>query len=485
MVMITTTTSVHSQLNGWLLFAMLAGFAGAHVCRASQTESILPGDDIQARVNRAAPGTTFLLKPGMHRMPSIVPRHGDTFAGEAGTVLSGARPLAALSRSGSYWVATAQTLQVGRAMGEAPCRSGCPRCNYPEDLFLDDVPLLHVAKLSDLGPGKWHFDYEANQIYLWDDPTGRNVELSVTPKAFSGTATNVTIRNLTIEKYANPTQQATVELGTGWVIEDSEIRWNHFTGIAMGPCSIARRNRVHHNGCFGFHGAGEAILVEKNEIAYNGFAGYDPFWGAGGSKWVYTSYLIVRENFSHHNRGPGLWTDINNIHTLYENNTVEDNERGGIFHEISYDAIIRTNTARRNGTGKHYPHWTTGAGIEITSSRNVEVCGNTLEDNWQGITGLNDHRGVGNAGPYTLTNLNVHHNLVTSRIADPGGGRTGIIDSKGADAFSSSGNNRFHQNTYFLGTNRHCFLWMGKELDEAEWRRLGQDTSGTFHTVGH
>jgi hypothetical protein len=252
--MTTTTTSVHSQLNRWLLFAMLAGFAGAHVCLASQTESILPGDDIQARVNRAAPGTTFLLKPGMHRMPSIVPRHGDTFAGEAGTVLSGARPVTALSRSGSYWVATA--LQVRRAMGEAPCRSGCPRCNYPEDLFLDDVPLLHVAKLSDLGPGKWHFDYEANQIYLWDDPTGRNVELSVTPKAFSGTATNVTIRNLIIEKYANPTQQATVELGTGWVIEDSEIRWTmsfttsptrppFFQGLAVSHGPFHQAVRVH------------------------------------------------------------------------------------------------------------------------------------------------------------------------------------------------------------------------------------------------
>ena len=236
-----------------------------------------------------------------------------------------------------------------------PVASGYPRCNYPEDLFIDDVPLLHVARLSDVGPGKWHFDYAADRIYLGDDPTGKKVEISVTPKAFTGPAANVTLRNLTIEKYANPTQQATVELGTGWIIEDCEVRWNHFTGIAVGPRSIARRNHVHHNGCFGFHGAGDDILVANNEIAYNGFAGYDPFWGSGGSKWVYTSHLVVRGNFSHHNRGPGLWTDINNIHTLYENNTVEDNERGGIFHEISYDATIRNNTSRRNGTGKELP----------------------------------------------------------------------------------------------------------------------------------
>ena len=334
-----------------------------------------------------------------------------------------------------------------------------------------------------LGPGKWHFDHAADRVYLGDDPTGKKVEISVTPKAFTGPAANVTIRNLTIEKYASPTQQAAVELGTGWIIEDCEVRWNHFTGISSGPRSIARRNRVHHNGCFGFHGAGEHILVADNEIAYNGFAGYDPFWGSGGSKWVYTSHLVVRGNFSHHNRGPGLWTDINNIHSLYEHNTVEDNERGGIFHEISYDATIRNNTSRRNGTGKDFPYWTTGAGIEVVSSRNVEVYGNTLEDNWQGITGLDDHRGTGNAGPYTLIHLNVHDNVVTTRVAEDGGGRTGVIDTKGTEAFTAAANNRFRQNTYSLGTKRRCFFWMGQELEETQWRRFGQDVEGTFRPL--
>jgi len=467
----------------FLVFALASLWWGTWICGASQMESIVPGEDIQMRVNQAPPGMVFLLKSGMHRMQSVVPRSGDTFIGEAGTVLSGARRVIDLRQSGAYWVATGVTQQVRGAVGEAPCRDGCPRCNHPEDLFFDDTPLLHVAAVSDVGPGRWHFDRAAAMIYLGDNPKDKKIELSVTPRAFAGAATNVTIRNLTIEKYASPTQRAAVELGHGWIIEDCELRGNHFTGIAMGPRSIARRNRVHHNGCFGFHGAGDHILVANNEIAYNGFAGYDPFWGAGGSKWVYTSNLVVRGNFSHHNRGPGLWTDINNIDTLYENNLVEDNERGGIFHEISYDATIRTNTARRNGTGKAYPHWTTGAGIEVVSSRNVEVCGNTLEDNWQGITGLEDHRGVGNAGPYTLTNLNVHDNLVTSRILDTGGGRTGIIDTKGLGAFAAAVSNRFHGNTYLPGTNRQCFLWMGKELDETEWRRSGQDVSGTNHAL--
>jgi len=162
-------------------------------------ESIFPGEDIQGRVNTAPPGTTFLLKSGVHRMQAIVPRDGDTFMGEAGTVLSGARLLATLSRSGSYWVATGQLQQGRGAPGDAPCREGYSRCNYPEDLFINDVPLLHVGTVGEIGPGKWHFDYAAGRIYFWDDPGGGKVEVSVIAKAFSGPAINVTIRNLTIE----------------------------------------------------------------------------------------------------------------------------------------------------------------------------------------------------------------------------------------------------------------------------------------------
>ena len=306
------------------------------------------------------------------------------------------------------------------------------------------------------------------------------METSVSPRAFTGSASDVTIRNLIIEKYAVVTQDAAVRTGPGWIVEDSEIRLNHFAGIWSGPNSIARRNHIHHNGSMAFHGAGDGILIERNQLSHNGYAGYSPFWGAGGAKWVHTDRLVVRGNSVHHNAGPGLWTDINNIHTLYEDNVVEDNERGGIFHEISYDAVIRNNTVRRNGTGKDFPNWTTGAGIEIVSSRNVEVYGNTVEDNWQGITGLDDHRGSGNNGPWTLINLDVHDNVITSHLTDPGSGRTGIVDTGGSGAFSAAANNTFRQNRYALGTNPKPFLWSGGDRTEAEWQALRQDTLGAF-----
>ena len=443
--------------------------------------TIEPGEDIQAKVTAAANGTTFVLKAGVHRMQSITPKTGQTFVGEAGAILSGARVLTSFTRSGSAWVASGQT-QQGTQIGDTTevCRTTAVRCGFPEDLFINSAPLKHVASINEGGAGKWHFDYGNDKIYFWDDPTGKTVETSVTRVAFGGNATGVVLRSVVVEKYATPSFEAAINLGDGWILEDSEVRWNHSTGVWTNSRSISRRNKIHHNGTFGFMGAGDNILVENNEVSYNNWAGYNSYWGAGGSKWVFTKSLVVRGNFSHHNDGPGFWTDINNIYTVYENNTIEDNERGGIFHEISYDAIIRNNTLRRNGLDKAFTWWTTGAGIEVVSSRNVEVYGNVLEDNWQGITGLDDHRGNGNDGPWTLVNMNVHDNKVTSRLTTKGAGRTGVVDSSGTAAFSATANNRFRQNTYTLGVNAQYFIWTNGERTETEWRSFGHDTTGTF-----
>jgi parallel beta-helix repeat protein len=443
---------------------------------AAQVVEIHPGQNIQNVVDGFPQGTTFYLKAGVHRMQTITPRTGDRFIGEAGTVLSGARQITQFSRSGAYWVAFGQTQEGPRR--EAQCRAGVPRCAFPEDFFIDGVPLRHVDSLAAVTAGSFFFDYAADAIYFVDDPTNRTVEASVTGSAFSGYATDVFISNLIIEKYATPVGEAAMPIGTRSTVEGAEVRLNHYAGVGTGTESVLRRSYVHSNGGFGVIGAGDNTLVESNEIAYNNFAGFYPYWGSGGSKWVFTDGLIVRGNFSHHNGGPGLWTDIGNIRTLYENNTVEDNERGGIFHELSYDAVIRNNTARRNGSSKPIPYWTTGAGIEILDSPNVEVYGNLVEDNWQGITGLDDHRGSGRYGPYSLSNLYVHDNLIISRITDPGGGRTGIADLDLTSAFTT-GNNRFQNNQYVLGDpNGYYFMWYG-DRTMAEWQSYGHDTAGS------
>ena len=60
--------------------------------------------------------------------------------------------------------------------------------------------------------------------------------------------------------------------------------------------------------------------------------------------------VVMRGNHVFDNVGPGLWCDIGCRNVLYENNLVERNHDAGIFHEISFNAVIRNNIAATMGS---------------------------------------------------------------------------------------------------------------------------------------
>ena len=204
--------------------------------------SVSPGQSIQAAVNAAPEGAAFWIKAGVHRFQSVTPKNRQTFVGEPGAVLSGARILTSFSREGSYWVATGQTQQGAVHSAPEACVTAYPRCGYPEDLFINNVPLQHVASLSAVGPGKWYFDYAADKNLLCGCSPGPDGQTSVTATAFAGYARDVTIRGLIIEKYATPSPYGTINGGySGWVVENNEVRWNHHAGVRGTDASAGSR----------------------------------------------------------------------------------------------------------------------------------------------------------------------------------------------------------------------------------------------------
>ena len=443
--------------------------------------TIFPGQDIQAKVNQYPGGTTFQIKAGIHRLQSVVPKSGNSFVGEAGAILSGARLLTTFTRSGGYWIATGQTQQGDiRPISRDFCLPLRPGCFYPEQLFINDALLQHVTSLGAVAPGKWYLDYGADKIYIANDPTGKKVETSVKAFAFKGDASNVTISGLIVEKYATPPGDGTVDgLGaTGWIVSDNEIRWNQGKGIKAASGMQILRNYVHHQGQMGIAGYGNNLLVADNEMAYNNTAGFTSGWEAGGSKFVATNGVIVRRNFSHHNDGNGIHCDIDCINALIENNRVEDNNWRGIFYEISYKGTIRNNVCRRNGFKP--PKGVIGpidhAGILVSNSRDVEIYGNTIENNWTGIGAYESNRGSGRYGVYDLVNLNVHDNTVVQST----GRAAGVTQTIGSNAVFKSQNNKFTRNTYDLGASARYFHWMNSERTTSEWKGYGLDVNGTF-----
>jgi Right handed beta helix region len=402
---------------------MLASLALLAACSASNalpptpphpatagTIVIVPGESIQAKVDANPAGTTFLLKSGTHVRQSIVPKSGDVFRGEPGTVLDGQNVTAFAFRgwNGTRWV------------------------------------------------------------------------------------DGVTLRHISITRYTPPAQNGAIWGGddltrstTGWVLDSLDVSYNANLGVRIGNRMRVTNSHLHHNGTINIGGVGVGVLIEGNEIAYGNWRlASDPGFESGGTKFVMTDSLVVRNNYVHDNGGPGIWTDIENVHVLIENNRVEGNAREGIVHEIGYSAVIRNNSVTGNGTGDPYrgQGWLWNAGIGIHASRDVEVYGNTVSGNANGIVAVQQRRGAGRLGAYVVENLWVHDNRVTQGVGPAGalGVAAGAVQDAGDPAIFTSRNNRFQNNSYTLGATSRPFAWQNAARTATEWRDYGQDRTGAF-----
>jgi parallel beta-helix repeat protein len=296
-------------------------------------------------------------------------------------------------------------------------------------------------------------------------------------QAFFSTASNVTIRNLVVQNYNTPLQNGAIRgdwnASTGWVIEYNEVKNNHAAGIYVSNQSTIRNNYIHHNGQIGILGRGNGAVVTGNEIAFNNTGGNDPNWEAGGTKFLYSEGLRFANNYVHDNIGPGVWFDINNHDCIIEGNRVEDNTHAGIFYEISYGAVIRNNTVRANGgTGS-----IARSGILISASPDVEVYGNTLSGNSNGIVGLQANRSDApstSLGKPFVSNLWVHDNNVSQSR-----GYTGLVDQMG-DGGIFSRNNKFDRNTYYVSSLSDPFYGKGGAMSVSEWKAAGFDVNAVF-----
>jgi hypothetical protein len=440
--------------------------------------AVAPSDDLKSVVVAQPESATICIKPGVHRLADeITPKNAQKFIGEPGAVISGARLLTGWVKSGSNWYVDGQT-QESQPFGE--CESGSA-CSYNEDVYRDDQRLERVLNLSTLGPGKFYFDYSANRIYIADDPAGHKLEGAVAPKFLAGIqTTGVTVRGLVVEKFASPGQIGAVTSGPGWTIEDNEFRFNHGIGLDLpGAGAVVRNNNIHHNGQLGIGGYKTSdALIENNEIAYNNTAEFSREWEAGASKFVFATNLTLRGNHVHHNAGNGLWTDGDGYNIVYEDNYIHDQEGNGLHHEVGCNAVIRNNRIENNGVN------TMSNGIMVTASQNVEIHGNTVKNNGNGIVIWHQFREQDPNQKYscewTLDNVSVHNNEVTMSS-----GATGIWKCCGADDGNSiflanDPRVEFVDNTYFVADPLGRYWQLENGLNTfATWQAQGNDVGGS------
>ncbi len=440
----------------------------------SHVEVVSPDEDAVAAVEDAPAGTVFCFEPGIHRLrESLVPQDGDAFVGVPGAILNGSEVIDSFSVTGNHWVSRGHTQEwepAGRCL-DAEYRG----CLYREDVFLDDVPLWQVMDRGALAPGRFYFDYARDRIYLADDPDGHMVEVTVAMQAIGAeylqpAAPDVIVSGLVIEKFASAYQNGAIHSGVNWLIENNEVRLNHGIGICGNEGSWVRDNYVHHNGEMGLCGQGAGIRVTGNEISFNNTQGFD-WYECGGAKWVNTTGLLVEDNYSHDNIGPGLWTDIDNVDSTYANNVVSDNAGPGIMHEISYATNIVGNQITGNGFGQW--DWVP-TGILIVGSRDVLIEGNIIHDNNGGVGLAQDDRVRGIFGRRALQNVTVRENEIQFTT-----GKNGYWSYRQARPRWEPKGLHFLNNDYMI-PRKTSFRWVDRTLDPRSWRSLGFDTGSSF-----
>jgi Right handed beta helix region len=439
---------------------------------------IEPGALTQATVDLAGDGAAFCLKNGIHRAVPVRPRPGQRFYGEGQTVLNGSRLLTGFRREEGSWVVSTH---LQRRLKHGECMPSAPLCNEPYALFIDDRPLTRASSKGTLASGKFYIDYEGGKIYLGDDPTNRNVEVTVAPFAFESTAPDVSIINITIEKFATAAQSGAIYAinGAKWIVENCELRLNSGHGITIGTSGRVRNCDVHNNGQLGIGGAGNNIRIEGNRIWSNNTYGFDPGWEAGGVKIAESDGVTFRGNHVYDNKGIGLWCDGDCRNVVYEENLVENNQWNGIFHEISFKAVVRNNVLRQNNRGGRGWFW--DAEIVLAASQDVEVSGNTLVivPGSCGIM-LIDQGRRDSGQSYKTRNNTIRGNEMTFEGAACAGGVSDTKPNNENFAIITDGNNRFDGNTYRVArpSEPARFVWGHTVTDWDGFRRRGLERNG-------
>jgi parallel beta-helix repeat protein len=288
---------------------------------------------------------------------------------------------------------------------------------------------------------------------------------------------DVTIRNLVIQHMPQRGIHAFPWMSDRWIVEYIEISGGQ-VGIQLGNWSVLRHSWIHDNvgnpaspipaergGGYSVYQATD-VLFEHNDISFNG----------PEQKVSLSTNVTFRDNFVHHNRWDGIWYDGDNVGSLIEGNRVEDNPGSGIFYEISGRGIIRNNVVWRSG--EH--------GVFISTSKDVEIENNSLDDNFRGIQYFVDCGTVGGGAiGWDLTNNIARNNLVGVDAA-AGSYASGLSHSSNCTpaqvAAYENGSKRlqFADNRYAVqSTIGSYWLWGGNLKPFSDWQRLGLDRQGS------
>lgn len=317
---------------------------------------------------------------------------------------------------------------------------------------------------------------------------------------------------------------AAIRLDDGWELIRPNGHHNKYSAVSFdGNDAHVLDGRLSYNGEFGFKGGGgptqsfTGCWIDGTEVDHNGGGvGLDLRGDQGGCKVVHSIGFQFLNVYSHDNYGSGgaasigtqggngLWTDINNIGTVYDNCVLERNRGAGIFHEVSLSFEIKNCTFENNGRDYAAANpgslWPVSSQIQISNSggtlgwihdNTLVVDGSVAGLGFHGITMFNSQHfqwtnGVISNGCLGTRNLLVENNTITMSGANWKSAMaiTGTLPtSRSGDQFcgqqeitAAGSNNRIRNNTESLSDGANLstpYFRSGTRVTAAQWASFG------------
>jgi parallel beta-helix repeat protein len=444
--------------------------------------AVSPGDDLAALAAANPAGTVFCIAPGTYRVGSqIKPRDGQQFIGTGpDVVITGGTQLSGFTHTGSTWVASGVPATAAYEPGAGFSSYLHGQSPYANDATVDGTLLDKVGvrvggvtygdPASAVGPGSYFVDYDTGTVILGDDPAGHDVELGVGTEGFSSTAADVVIRNLRLELFTS-TGVHMLPGATGWALHDVSVKAAHDSGVNLRDGAVMDGGALAWNGRYGLNARGSNVTVDGVDVSHSDAAGYLDAGGgcvaAGGSKFVGTVGLVLRDSVFHDNACNGIWLDVDTYDSTIQNNSSIDNQDDGIRVEVSHKLVISGNTVTGNG----------GWGIYLASSPVADISQNTVGDNKNGAIVLNwsgRTSPVSAYGSYATSDSTVHDNTMILTAPDQ---IVGIIDKTGTGyPYTAAANNHYRANHYVLPDSGWRYFRLDVKVPWSGWRTAGMDT---------
>lgn len=282
--------------------------------------------------------------------------------------------------------------------GETFVNSTFPYASWPEQIFVDGQPLEHVGSASEVGPGKFFVQggylggsgvdknyYTSTAYIIGDDPTGKEVRISVKARALQVSEKDVTIRGIGIRRY----NAALCEFGTiyldgydansGFSMENVVVRDISNEGLhGLGTNSVIRKCDFIRCGNIGISGAADDVIIESCYFKSNVSRRYNYGPASGAVKFMFGHRLKLRDNRFEDNFGPGFWADSSVWDcAIYRNDFVRC-WGNAIGWEISAKVYIVDNVFIDTGNNSDIRPTYSSRPLWLSGSDNVFVWNNTF-----------------------------------------------------------------------------------------------------------